>query len=479
MFLFTHLSKDRLIYVCLTLVLKADFLERNPISCKELHSKRKVIMKITTYALSSRCITLNLLLNSMFALMLLFSVKLWADGISLNDAEQVAIQSDPAQTIYQAQQASLIAQGIAGSTLDDPMIKLGVANLPTDSFQLNQEAMTQVAVGLSQQFNRGSTLELTQKNFNQRSDIAEYQGLDRQLMVKKTVRELWFNILFMDKSLQIIKENKKLFLGFYQDLKTSYSLGLAENEDLIAAEIEINKFDEKTAALTQQSLNYRSLLHEYIGQYAYQALPTDMPKWPETLSYINSVKVKNNQHYDLLSQHPKVKMFVMNIEVADNGIALAEQDYKPSYKVEVGYGLRLSETDMGQPRPDLLSAFVSMDIPLFTDKRQDQKLISAQYNKGQKQAEHRLILRQLNALLTAEISNYQQLKARQTRYQETLLVQAKQHSKLLEQSYQSNTRPFKEVIEAYIHEQNLALEYQQLYFDSLKSLAEIRYFQAL
>jgi hypothetical protein len=270
-----------------------------------------------------------------------------------------------------------------------------------------------------------------------------------------------------------------LFLGFYQDLKTSYSLGLAENEDLIAAEIEISQFDEKTAALTQQSLHYRSLLNEYIGGNAYQTLSSEIPKWPETLSYINTVNLKNNQHYDLLSLHPKAKMFVKNIEVADNGIALAKQDYKPSYKVEVGYGLRLSDTDMGEPRSDLLSAFVSMDVPLFTDKRQDQKLISAQHNKGQKQAEHRLILRQLNALLTAEINNYQQLKARQIRYQDTLLVQAKQHSKLLEQSYQSNTRPFKEVIEAYMHEQNLTLEYQQLYFDSLKSLAEIRYFQAL
>jgi hypothetical protein len=436
-------------------------------------------MKITRYALSSHRITFALLLNSAVASMLLFSVSLWAEGISLNNAEQMAIQSDPAKDMYQAQQASLIAQGIAGSTLDDPMIKLGVANLPTDSFQLNQEAMTQVAVGISQQFSRGSKLELTQKNFNQRSDMAGFQGLDRQLMVKKTVRELWLNILFIDKSLQIIKDNKTLFLGFYQDLKTSYSLGLAENEDLIAAEIEISQFDEKTAALTQQSLHYRSLLNEYIGGNAYQTLSSEIPKWPETLSYINTVNLKNNQHYDLLSLHPKAKMFVKNIEVADNGIALAKQDYKPSYKVEVGYGLRLSDTDMGEPRSDLLSAFVSMDVPLFTDKRQDQKLISAQHNKGQKQAEHRLILRQLNALLTAEINNYQQLKARQIRYQDTLLVQAKQHSKLLEQSYQSNTRPFKEVIEAYMHEQNLTLEYQQLYFDSLKSLAEIRYFQAL
>ncbi len=432
-------------------------------------------MKVTTYFLSSHRLTLN----GLFSLTLLLSFKLWASGISLNDAEQMAMQSDPAQQIYQAQQASLIAQGVAGSTLADPMIKLGMANLPTDSFALNEEPMTQLTVGLSQQFSRGAKRELTRKSFNQQSDLAVLQGLDRQLMVKRDVQQLWFNILFVEKSLLLVKENKQLFSSFYRDLQAQFSLGLAENEDLLAAEIALNKFDDKIAGLTQQSLNYRSLLSEWVGQDAYAQLKGELPEWPETESYITSVNARSSEHYALLSQHPKVKMLAQKIAVADNGIALAEQDYKPSFKVEVGYGHRLSEDAMGERRSDLLSAFISMDIPLFTDKRQDQKLISAQQLKGQKQAEQRLLLRQLNAQLNAEIVNYQQLKARQARYQESLLEQAKQHVKLLEQSYQSNTRPFKAVIDAYINEQNLSLEYQQLYFDGLKSLSKIRYFQAL
>lgn len=435
-------------------------------------------MKITRSVLSNKHITFKLVFNSLFSIMFLFSFNLFALGISLNDAEQLAIKSDPAQEIYQAQQASLISQGIAGSTLADPMIKLGVANIPTDSFKLDQEAMTQLTLGLSQQFSRGSQLELTQKGFNQQSEIAVYQGLDRQLNVKKTVRALWFEILFIDKSLQIVKENKRLFSGFYRDLESKYSLGLAENEDLILAEIEINKFDEKLAALSQRSLNYRSLLSEYIGQYAYQKLPTEVPQWSETMFYVNTLNATNNKHYSLLTEHPMAKMLAQSILVADNSIDVAEQAYKPSFKVEMGYGHRL-DTEMGERRADLLSAFVSMDIPLFTDKRQDQTLISAQHNKGQKQAEYRLLLRRLNASLNAEISNYQQLQERISRYQDSLLKQAKLHTKLLEQSYQSNTRPFQEVIDAYIHEQNLSLEYQKLYFDGLKSLSNIRYFQAL
>lgn len=436
-------------------------------------------MKITNPVLLRRCVTFNRAFNTLFSLSILVSFNLFAQGINLQEAEQIAIKSDPAQQIYQAQQASLISQGIAGSTLADPMIKFGIANVPTSSFELDQDPMTQLTVGVAQQFSRGSQRELTQKGFNQQSDVFVYQKLDRQLMVKKVVRELWFEILLVDKSLAIIKENKKLFSSFYQDLQSKFSLGLAENEDLIFAEIEINKFDEKLNALTQRSLNYRSLLSEYIGENAYGKLSKNIPKWSKTVSYVDLFNSRNIEHYLLLNEHPKAKVYSQNILVANNNIEIAEQAYKPSFKVEVGYGHRLSETDMGEARSDLLSGFVTMDIPLFTDKRQDQKLISVKHIKGQKQAEHRLLLRRLNAQLNAEISNYQQLKARQARYQETLLIQAKQHTKLLEQSYQSNTRSFKEVIDTYIHEQNLSLEYQQLYFNGLKSLAKIRYFQAL
>jgi len=427
-------------------------------------------MKITRSFLSVKYLNVKRVVSS---LTLLFSFNLLAESISLHDAQQMAIESDPAQQIYQSQQAALIAQGLAASTLADPMIKLGTANMSTDSFAFDDDPMTQMTVGLSQQFSRGATRELSQKGFNQQSQAAVFKGLDRQLIVKRTVQQLWLSILFVEKSLHIVKENKQLFSSFYDDLQAQFSLGLVENDDLIAAEIEISKFDDKIAGLMQMFFIQRSLLSEWIGQYAYADLSNAIPQWSETLSLVDA-STADTTYYPLLSKHPKAELFTLNISVADNGIDLAKQSYKPSFKVEVGYGHRFDEA-----KSDLLSGFITMDIPLFTAKRQDQKLITAQQFKGQKQAEQRLLLRQFNAQLSAEISNYQQIKARQTRYQETLLKQAKLHVELLEQSYQSNTRPFKAVIDAYMHEQNLTLEYQQLYFDGLKSLSKIRYFQAL
>ena len=406
-------------------------------------------------------------------------VTLHVSALSLQDAQQIALQDDPGQEVYQAQQALLIAKGNSSATLADPTIKLGVANLPTDSFSLDNEAMTQLTVGVAQQFSRGDSLAISKQGFHLQSETVVFQGLDRRLLVKKSVRDLWFNILFIEKSIQLVSQNRLLFNSLYQDLESQYSLGLIENEDLINADIELGLLDEKLAKLSQQSLTYRSLLSEWIGQLAYKKLSTTVPVWAETLTYIKASETRNIDHYELLTKHPKVLALKQNILVAGSGVDLAKQNYKPSFKVELGYGHRLSEFDNGSARPDLLSGFVSMDLPIFTDQRQDQQMIAAVHNKGQKQAEHRLLIRQLNAQLKAEIVNYQQLASRQLRYKNSLLKQAKSRAQALVQSYQSNTRPFTDVIQAYMDELNLSIESQQLYFDGLKSLSKIRYFQAL
>ncbi|RBW46544.1 TolC family protein [Psychromonas sp. B3M02] len=412
-------------------------------------------------------------------LLLLTTVGLHVSALSLQNAEQIALQDDPGQKIYQAKQASLIAQGKSSATLADPMIKFGLANMPTDNFSLDSDPMTQMTFGVSQQFSRGNTLEITKEGFTLQSEVAVYQGLNRRLLVKKAVRDLWFDILFIEKSVQLVTENRRLFNSFYQDLASQFTLGLIENEDLISAEIELGLLDEKLDKLNQQSLTYRHLLSEWIGELAYQTFQTSLPTWSDTLDYINRDPSLNPQHYEVLRAHPKVKALAQSILVASSHIKLVQQDYKPSFKVELGYGRRLSEDDNGDLRSDLVSGFVTMDIPLFTEQRQDQKVISAQQNKGQKQAEHRLLVRQLNAQLNAEIVRYQQLISRQHRYRDSLLKQANEHAEVLEQSYQSNTRPFQDVIQAYIHKLNLSIEYQKLYFDGWKSLSKIRYFQAL
>ncbi|AGH81839.1 copper/silver resistance outer membrane protein [Psychromonas sp. CNPT3] len=410
---------------------------------------------------------------------LLFSVSAWTKPVNLAEALDIALQTDPANKLYQHQRLSLIAQGKNSASLSSPMLKLGIANLDTDTFSIDKDPMSQLTLGLSQQFSRGDSLKLRQEGFNLASESSVFSAQERRLQVKKVVRSLWFNILFIEKSKQIVAQKKVYLNSFYRDLQSQYSLGLLASEDVIESEIKIAQQDEKLASLTQISLNYRTLLSEWIGVKAFAKLDNSLPIWEDTLAYTKGAKMQEDAHYALLAQHPKIKILNQNVTLASNKIALAKQGYKPTFKVELGYGHRLSSMDNGRRRSDLLSAFVTLDMPFFSTQKQDQQVISAQQLQGAKQAEYYLLLRQLNASMNNAISRYQHLVKRQWHYKNTLLKQSKRRTHILEKSYQSNTRPFKDVIKAYINELDLSLQYQKLYFDGLQSLINIRYFQAI
>ncbi|MCV5342730.1 hypothetical protein OFC87_37960, partial [Escherichia coli] len=71
---------------------------------------------------------------------------------------------------FYAQSEAMRETGIASATLMDPKLKVGFGGLPVDNFKFDEDPMTNIAVGLMQQFERGSTLDLQQKKASQQAD---------------------------------------------------------------------------------------------------------------------------------------------------------------------------------------------------------------------------------------------------------------------------------------------------------------------
>ena len=89
-----------------------------------------------------------------------FSSLSMAKNTTLDQVIQLAIENDPWFQGNQYKQQALDDQSVSAGQLPDPKLSLGIANLPTDTFEFNQEPMTQFKVGVSQQFPRGKTREL-------------------------------------------------------------------------------------------------------------------------------------------------------------------------------------------------------------------------------------------------------------------------------------------------------------------------------
>ena len=177
----------------------------------------------------------------------------------------VALSNDGNRKQYSAQSAAMRETGVASSTLMDPKLKVGFGGLPVDSFKFDEDLMTNISVGLMQQFERGSTLDLQQKKANQQADGLGLQVHARELEVANSMTQLWLELGYQQRAEQIMLENRKLMKEMENFIQTNYSIGKSEAQDLLNAQLQVSKLDEKLQANAQMQRRLISQLSEWLG----------------------------------------------------------------------------------------------------------------------------------------------------------------------------------------------------------------------
>ncbi|EHJ9985146.1 TolC family protein [Vibrio parahaemolyticus] len=385
----------------------------------------------------------------------------------------VALSNDGNRKQFYAQSEAMRETGVASATLMDPKLKVGFGGLPVDSFKFDEDPMTNISVGLMQQFERGSTLDLQQKKANQQADGLSLQVHARELEVANSMTQLWLELGYQQKAEQILLENRRLMTEMENFIQTNYSIGKSEAQDLLNAQLQVSKLDEKLQANAQMQRRLVSQLSEWLGSdwlntYTQNGRSTLQASNTLTWASLNqklSANSETTKHYQQLSEHPMVKMANVSISANETQVDIAEQAYTPQFGVEVMYAYRQANNMKGEPASDLVSAYLTMDIPLFTGNRQDRNLAAAQYQVGAARSQKDTLLTQMNAKVNTLLVDRANLSQRLERYQSTLLPQVQARIHAVERGYQNNTAQFNDVIMASTDELALKLEQQRLITD--------------
>ncbi len=391
--------------------------------------------------------------------------------LTLEQAEQRALVDEPGIISQQWQMQSLSAQSIADGQLMDPKLQVGLNNMPTDTFEFDQENMTQFKVGIIQQFPSGDSLNIKQQKTQKQSELLLSQISDRKLSIIKEVRLTYFEIYYWEKARKTIKQNKRFFSQLVAIVQSMFSVGRNNQQDLIRAQLELSRLDDRLVKITQKINTQRSKLSRWIGaQNSAQALTTQLPVL--TIPAISD-------DFETLSQlfytHPKILEIDKKQEISRKDIELVKESYKPGWALNVGYGYRDNMPNGGK-RADFLSAGVTIDLPLFTANRQDKKLLAKEHSYQSLKDKRVEMLRKLVANLQQEVAHEEQLQNRHQLYNNLLLPQAKQQTQASLLAYQSDRGDFADVMRAYIDDLNVKLDERRIAVDHLQSKAKILYF---
>jgi len=391
------------------------------------------------------------------------------------------------------QQEATKSLSVAAGELPDPKISLAFLNFPTDTFDFGQEPMTQLKVGVSQAFPRGKTLALKRKQLQLKSDIFPFQRLNRSEKVKVIASQLWLDAYKAQESIALIEKNRSLFEQLSEVAESTYSsaLGRTSQQDIIRAQLELTRLDDRLTMLKQkfdksiqnlsgwlndyflqdyQSFNVVDGINKSTGIMLESALPDLIINNRDYFNTDNDDKI-----LALIKNHPAVVALQQKRIVSEKSIDLAKQQYKPSWGVNASYGYR-GESPSGINRSDFLTLGVTFDVPLFTKNRQDKKLQAAVAQTDAVQTEEYFMLRQMLASFKSSITQLNRLNERQKLYNDTLLPQMNEQAEASLSAYTNDTGDFAEVVRSRIAELNAQIDALTIAVDRQKIIAQLNYF---
>lgn len=390
-------------------------------------------------------------------------------GLSLAEAEQQALANDPGLQSVAARSLALREMAVAARQLPDPMLKLGFMSLPVDSFDLSQEPMAQAVVGLVQKFPRGDSRELRSMQVSQQAAQLGDSLADQRLQITLNVRELYLEVIKQQQQATINDEAIRVFSDFSDITRDYYATGRVNQQDVLQTVVELAKAEERARQIAEQEARARASLSAWLGDASEQALQTDWPVLPEPLALA--------EIQQRLKTHPRIAALQKKAGIADTGVELARQQYKPEFSVDVAYGARSGSDPTGNSRPDLFSVMLQMDLPLFHDQRQDRVTASMIAESSAALFDRDDLYRRMKSEATMYVAALEKQRESIVFFESTILPEAQFSAESSFDAYQSAVGDLTNLLQAQITEIDLRLEYVRIQAEALKSQARLLYFQ--
>ena len=409
--------------------------------------------------------------------LLVFSFQLNAaesmSSLSLAKAEKIAFKRDLIIQSQNADEQAMQEQSIAADNWADPVIKFGALAVPVDSYDLEQEQMTQVVLGYKQMLPRGDTAILKSEKWLAKAGLISASKDHRVAMVRKMVRKSWLKVYLKERARDIIKTNTKLFKQLVTVSKSQYVAGRKKQQDVLQAEVELSLVEDKLEKAESDLQVARAVLAKWVGEEnAEKTLDT-------ATDFLGDLMMTEQQmSVDRLLRHPSVGQRDAMIGVAEKDVGLANERSSAQWGFDITYGIRQGDNPVmagGGERPDFLSMMAMVSVPVFSDSKNDRVISASKQKLQSKKYQRQDTLRDLHSKLNQTKARWYKVIDRIIRYENKVLPQAKQNAQAAMSAYQSGVGSFIALTRARVSEFKAQLSHLKLTVEKANVLTEIRY----
>lgn len=385
-----------------------------------------------------------------------------SESLSLSQAIQLGVERNPALAAANASARAVAERVPQVGGLPDPRLSIGFANLPTESFSLDEDPMSQIQVGISQALPYPGKLALQEGAAEQRAQAAAHGSSDTRLQLVREIKMHWWQLFYYDHALEANASNKALFQQQYETAQTLYTVGQGQQQDVLLIQLELARLDEEALRLRQMREQAAIQLNALLNQ---------APLTPVRLHAQRKASLPELPDINQLQQSAQVSRPDLHARLAQVNAAramrdLSARDQYPDFSVGAVYGRR-------DGRDDLASIKFSMSLPIYAGRKQskaeDQRraeLIAAQQQLREAQS-------QAAAQVAAAIARYRLARDQVELFDDSILPHARQTVEALLAGYQVNKVDFFKLVKAQTGLHDYETRYWQAYSNAQQALAEL------
>ncbi len=194
------------------------------------------------------------------------------------------------------------------------------------------------AFGLAQTFPWFEKLALKGDIATEAAAVARQVYEAEKLALFHAVQDAYYELYYLGRALDVVEENLRLVKHLETVARTRYKTAAASHPDVIRAQVELGKLEDRLAALTDLRTPLVAKLNAALNGPSHQDVP-----FPDSIPEAQITATDDEMLQWLAEANPDLCSLDHEAEKTRLAIDLARQDYYPDFTLGVDY------TDVGSP----------------------------------------------------------------------------------------------------------------------------------
>lgn len=292
-----------------------------------------------------------------------------ADELKLQPLIDEALKNNPEILVSESRATAAGFRIPQAESLSDPMFMIGYQNDGTrDLYSFNKEmaADSEWMFSVSQMFPYPGKLSLKSRMASSDAESLKAMTGSVRLKIISRVKELYCDLLFTYKNIDLIKNMTDLFSKIEDAAVSRYSTGMAPQQEVLMAQTEKYMLLEKEEMLKQNIQSLEAMLNSTVGR----DVNAPLGKPSEISPSVFSSNMDELIHITY-ENYPEIKAKEKMIAGAEAKVQMAEKEYYPDFTVSANYFAKNKYYD------DMWSLTTAINVPIFYKSKQRQAVLEA------------------------------------------------------------------------------------------------------